>query len=45
MSSNLKQNLRTWLKDSLTHCNFKIILQLANRLCSFFCFKDVIPEE
>ena len=45
MSSNLKQKLRIYFKNSLPQCNIKIILKLTNSLPSFFHFKDVIPKE
>ena len=45
MSSNLKQKLRTYSKNSLPQCNIKIILNSTNGLSSLFRFKDVIPKE
>ena len=45
MSSNLKQKLRTYSKNSLPQCNIKIILNSTNGLSSLFRFKYVIPKE
>ena len=44
-SSNIKRKLRTCFKNSLPHCNSKIILKSTNHLSSLFDFKDVIPKE
>ena len=45
ISSNLKQKLRTYFKNSLPQCNIKIILNSTNGLSSLFRFKYVIPKE
>ena len=45
LSSSLKGKLKTCFENSLPKCNIKIILTVANRLCSIFHFKDVIPKE
>ena len=45
MSSKLKPELRTRFKNSLPHCNIKIILKPTNHLSSLFHFNNVIPKE
>ena len=45
MSSNLKQKLQTFIRNSLPQCNIKVILDSTNHLFSLFGFKDFIPKE
>ena len=44
MSSNLKQKLRTYFKNSLPQCNIKTILKSKNRPSSLFRYIDAIPK-
>ena len=46
MLSNFKEELRTYIRNSLTKCNIKVSLKSTNHLSSsLFRFKDVIPKE
>ena len=45
MSSNLKQKLQTFIRNSLPKCNIKVILKSTSHFSSLFRFKDVILKK
>ena len=44
MSSNLKRNLQTSIRNSLRQCNIKVTFKSLNHLFFLFRFKNVIPK-